>query len=78
MPETRLQAIAKANTVAYATGNHYNTPQKARFKQAVEEFKLNGPTSSARSKSDIFKRFQIPRRSAYRLLAEESDRKKSH
>ena len=69
MPETRLQAIAKANTVAYATGNHYNTLQKARFKQAVEEFELNGPTSLARSKSNIFKRFQIPRRSAYRCNA---------
>ena len=78
MPETRSETLAKSKRALGATGHHYNTLEKARFKQAISEFEHNRPTSSTRCKADIFRRFNIPKPSAYRLLAESSDRRTSH
>ena len=74
MPDTRSKAIEKDRRASLASGPHYNTPEKARFRQAIYEFKLNRLTLVTRYKGNIFKRFQILRRSVSRILSEERDR----
>ena len=78
MPSTRNQSAVKRTKALNASIKPYDTPQKARFRQAIYDFELNSPSNITRCKKDIFDRFQIPERSARRILAEECDRTASY
>ena len=78
MPVTRSISAKQRIQASHAAGQIYSTPEKARFRQAVAEFEYNGPTLAVPCKQSIFDRFEIPRRSANRILNAECDRTASN
>jgi hypothetical protein len=67
---SRLAEINQEN----ASNKHHDTPKKARVKAAYEELKLHEFTGARDTNNSLFQRLDIPKRSGYRILAQQADR----
>lgn len=78
MPVTRSKVGSIESHRQRGSKQPYDTPTKARLRQAVGDFYLSGPSPVTRCKSDIFARFNIPTRSANAILVNPRVRRATH
>ncbi|KAF1987341.1 hypothetical protein K402DRAFT_412293 [Aulographum hederae CBS 113979] len=72
MPQTRSQKAISERNSQNASHQHFNTPKKARLRQAIKSLQEHGEWDGSYTKSGIFKELGISKTQGYAILRERS------